>query len=403
MTRPRRAFALALLCATATSQCPSFDFESDYIGACPSGWLCRGSAGVRDWREMPAGCELTGGAGGNHVFKVGCDQFFHGVASSAPFILPVGVAALRYKRSGGADAGSGVWVRDADTGEIIGSSDRGDETQVMFAVSISLVGGGGRRVYIELRETHASAIKGVVVDDLRLTGAFGGTLEPLNCTDITPDPELGQCSMEWCTSPSIIDSGHDCYAGTSEEKCSCSQGEARLTGHEVWYRKKKLYEYTCCTGDDGNVGESCGDCCSEWSAALMVVGVIIGLVCLSGCCVGAGLLCCRRSGACCFAGVRTSTRQPAGVVQDHPLGFEYTGGRRASASAQSASYRDPPPRNGYATSGTQMQPPIAQGVPVSAHGGGYMPGPAVAVAVPVHTSSTSSTPVVATPVAMSHA
>ena len=66
-----------------------------------------------------------------------------------------------------------------------------------------------------------------------------------------------QCSTDWCTSPGLL--GHDdCWAGSEDEPCSCSTGEARETGQTQENFGVTYYEYTCCVDGDA-VGEECGD------------------------------------------------------------------------------------------------------------------------------------------------
>ena len=48
--------------------------------------------------------------------------------------------------------------------------------------------------------------------------------------------DITSCSSQACTSPAP-DGGHDCYAGSSKEGCTCSGGlEAHLTGNKIDYK-----------------------------------------------------------------------------------------------------------------------------------------------------------------------
>merc|ERR1719506_2071693 len=67
-----------------------------------------------------------------------------------------------------------------------------------------------------------------------------------------------ECSGEYCRSPDPW-GGHDCWAGSDVERCTCSRGSARMTGGTTYYEGKTYYEYTCCPDDGYNQGEECGD------------------------------------------------------------------------------------------------------------------------------------------------
>ena len=50
----------------------------------------------------------------------------------------------------------------------------------------------------------------------------------------TPGRAESQCSPEYCTSPDPW-GGHDCWAGSDVERCTCSRGSARMTGNSEYY------------------------------------------------------------------------------------------------------------------------------------------------------------------------
>ena len=72
-----------------------------------------------------------------------------------------------------------------------------------------------------------------------------------------PVPSSG-CSTQWCSSPGGASGSNDCWAGSTNEPCSCSRGQARPTGQTTNYQGITYYQYTCCVGGS-NVGEQCGD------------------------------------------------------------------------------------------------------------------------------------------------
>ena len=118
------------------------------------------------------------------------------------------------------------------------------------------------------------------------------------------------CSTEWCRSPDG-DDGHDCWAGSEDEACKCSKGEARLTGETGKYDGTKYYEYTCCEADDGtNVGEECGD--YEEDAAWWVVLLIVFFCCVVP--IGGVAFCC-----CAFVRNQQMQNQRNRQVQQMPM------------------------------------------------------------------------------------
>ena len=99
------------------------------------------------------------------------------------------------------------------------------------------------------------------------------------------------CSQAWCTSPDG-DGGHDCWAGSSSEECSCSEGEAKETGAEHHDGDNTYYEYTCCTDGSGE-GPECGDCCDD--VALVIVIILTVLFSVGFCAVIICVYICHRN------------------------------------------------------------------------------------------------------------
>lgn len=93
----------------------------------------------------------------------------------------------------------------------------------------------------------------------------------------------GQCSKDWCTSPGVI--GHDCWAGSFAENCTCKQGNVVMTGETDMFDGVKYYEYTCCLG--GTHEENCGDH-PNWGAIIVIILVCGTLGCI---CCGLTIYC----------------------------------------------------------------------------------------------------------------
>ena len=119
----------------------------------------------------------------------------------------------------------------------------------------------------------------------------GGEGQLYQFTDgyVSVEPE---CSQEWCTSDY-----DDCWAGTSDEACTCSNGQARLTGESYDDGDTTVYEYTCCTSGP-TVGEECGDCCTDWT--LIIVASVGGGLALICCAVVLAFAICYKAKLCCF-------------------------------------------------------------------------------------------------------
>lgn len=152
---------------------------------------------------------------------------------------------------------------------------------------------------------------------------------------------LGNCSMEFCSSPGIGDE-NDCWAGAAFEPCTCSTGSARMTGATLDYEGTTYHEYTCCPDGSGidTQGEICGDYIRHW-----VVGVIFGaIVCIAICC---GIGCCFvgcRPGGCCNrrtghpvppGGSNNNTMAASGGVAMTPFGLAPVAHAQPMAQSQS--------------------------------------------------------------------
>ena len=71
---------------------------------------------------------------------------------------------------------------------------------------------------------------------------------------------LADCQTSRCTSGGVTFGSYNCWAGgshTNWDGCTCSAGEAQLTGQTSFYFGRTYYEYTCCT-TGVTTGEECG-------------------------------------------------------------------------------------------------------------------------------------------------
>jgi len=85
-----------------------------------------------------------------------------------------------------------------------------------------------------------------------------------------------ECSQSWCTSPDGY-GGDDCWAGSYEERCTCSQGEAVIEPSDATLCVDGIveYEYTCCVHLDDNThadGERCANVGDHWEQCSLWTG-----------------------------------------------------------------------------------------------------------------------------------
>eukprot|EP00964_Phaeocystis_antarctica_P015357 scaffold8492_cov71-Phaeocystis_antarctica.AAC.3 len=154
----------------------SFDFETDAIGTCPHGWTCTGSAAVQSVASLPDGCPIASGITARHVLSIGCDDDT-GTATSSIFTLPAGIASLKFKRSGGADAPSGFYVKLEENNAVVAQSNDGTDTDNMFEVTLSLSDYAEQAVYIEVSDQQQSSWGKVAIDDIRFYNDQGESLD----------------------------------------------------------------------------------------------------------------------------------------------------------------------------------------------------------------------------------
>ena len=105
------------------------------------------------------------------------------------------------------------------------------------------------------------------------------------------------CNKDHCTSPDAI-GGYDCWAGSSVEPCTCSEGKAKETGESGEYMGQTYYEYVCCT-DGSGTGEQCGDFKESDEVSIAAIIIIIVFVIGLGMGIWACVRCCQRNGGCC--------------------------------------------------------------------------------------------------------
>jgi len=153
-------------------------FEDDVPGSCPFQWQCSGEALVCNDPPKSLPCNHPGltGVHGSHYLTVGND-FGKGDATSSSFYLPQGAAKIELMRSGGADAGSGLFLVRQRNGQVICAAEGGDNTNGLFMNSCEVDAGyDGEVVYISLRDRQRSSWGKVLVDNIRLKHTSGADI-----------------------------------------------------------------------------------------------------------------------------------------------------------------------------------------------------------------------------------
>ncbi|CAH0367571.1 unnamed protein product [Pelagomonas calceolata] len=244
-------FAALSVCGALGGSC-LFDFEDTAIDSCPSGWTCTGDARVVSRYTCVSGCGTPlPNAQGEQYFSIGGDGDT-GTAQSPTFELPSDAQSLEFLRCGGADSPSGVSVH-RESGSVVCSSSRGDDTDSFFWDSCDVSSADGERVYVRIVDTQSSSWGKVFVDNIRLDGGGDG------CDD-SGDSSGSNCDRSLCSS--VAD---DCCAPLSiGEAATCRNGYvAQRTGNGCFGYGEG--DYTCCStsASDSNCAAASTGACLE--------------------------------------------------------------------------------------------------------------------------------------------
>jgi len=208
-------------------------FEDSGDGLCPVGWTCLGAAGACRTVTSVHRClnpGLTGSQGGAYL-SMGRD-FETGLAMSPAFVLPSGAESIRFLRGGGADGGSGLYVRRLKDGVIVCSSESNvspDTNAFVVNWCPGLALHAGEAVYIVVRDIQRSIWGKVLVDDIHIIDAKGGDLDAEEVALLhrgescsAACPQAGYC--DWCGS------GSACCGGVAGEPGECALAEVQTPG-----------------------------------------------------------------------------------------------------------------------------------------------------------------------------
>jgi len=156
-------------------------FENMMEGKCPTGWTCSGPAAVCFPGSSSGPCRPYPGIKGHdgkQFLDVGND-FGTATALSPMFKLPGDIDRICFRRCGGADEGSGLYLNLVSNGEQICIAENGQDVDV-FSVQCcpDLAQHAGKEVVIHIRDAQSSGWGKVLIDDIRLLDSSGRDIGP---------------------------------------------------------------------------------------------------------------------------------------------------------------------------------------------------------------------------------
>ena len=192
-------------------------------------------------------------AQGEQYFSIGGDHDT-GTAQSPTFELPSDAQSLEFLRCGGADSPSGVSVH-RESGSVVCSSSRGEDTDSFFWDSCDVSSAAGERVYVRIVDTQSSYWGKVFVDNIRLDGGGGGcgsadiTSCPITRDFCTNDASLpDNCNCGDCGYPACGDCDCDYYG---DGQCCTGSCTSWLSAHERCHDAHATGDdVSCCVGGD---------------------------------------------------------------------------------------------------------------------------------------------------------
>jgi len=206
-------------------------FEEGSLGSCPSGWSCLGGAKICDYPRTTVQCWYPGlkGVRGSKYLSLGDDNAT-GIITSPVFILPDGIDSMRFRRSGGAGHGSGLYLRRRIDSSLLCSSEAPVNTNAMFEVSCpGLARHAGEAAYIQIKDSARGSWAKVLVDDIHLVSKSGESLDAVQVSlHHAGESCLKQCGKagycSWCGS------GNACCSGSPDDPSECAGARVELAG-----------------------------------------------------------------------------------------------------------------------------------------------------------------------------
>jgi len=182
-----------------SSYLTSIDFEDGEAGTCPEYWTCDDVSITRlfngDWFTT---------SDGEYMLIVGQNQQL-GKAISWPFVLPDAIDHIQYLHAGGADSGSGFWVKRYSDDTALCHSMDGTDTNTLFETSCDgLELYAGELVYFQAEDNQASDWGKVLIDYIRVQDSDNKNLQ-FCFFDFSSIPSLQTCASVILTSVDFED------------------------------------------------------------------------------------------------------------------------------------------------------------------------------------------------------
>jgi len=212
------------------------------VGSCPASWTCTG----KETQICALGSKTPvcnhpgiGNVEGTHYFNVGNDMGT-GSATSATFVLPETIYSVFFRRSGGADEGSGVYILRQSDDEVICAAEEGQNSNVMVEQWCNKVGKyAGQSVYIIIKDSQSSGWGKVIVDNIRLLDKSGNDLNlESNTTDVMRGQDKPASKNCFLKKSGYISPGGDIFAEkltpkAAKAKCREMQGCCGITHEDI--------------------------------------------------------------------------------------------------------------------------------------------------------------------------
>ena len=212
-----------------------FNFESSASHGCAVGWTCVGThTYVLDvYKKLISnggnidyvlGSMFQKGNQGKNVLVLGGDDAT-GTARSLPFVLPVGTNTVRFVAGGGADAPSGLYVKDMSTGATVCYAKCDDNSDVLKERNCDASKAGGKQVYIFVQDVSKGTWGKLIIDNIQFLNREKRVLA-------RPTGRRGEHSHSLCfhAHTECTPTAQSAVLANTNVGLSCAQRRSRITG-----------------------------------------------------------------------------------------------------------------------------------------------------------------------------
>jgi len=157
----------------------AIDFEDGIPDTCPEYWKCDDvtSARLYNGYSLASPHVNYNTTDGDFMFIIGTDWQI-GKAISWPLVLPDGIDHVQYLHGGGADSGSGFWLKKAANNATLCHSMEGTNTDTLIEASCDgLTDYSGETVFFQAEDNQVSGWGKVMIDNIRLQDVNNKNLE----------------------------------------------------------------------------------------------------------------------------------------------------------------------------------------------------------------------------------